>query len=195
VSADLAEVLALADRVAVMYGGRFVAVLPRSEATPDNLGWLHDRRDGGARGMNRNSRHRRGDPSAVRRVCCSRPSWAICSFSRSDSRQARSTSCCSMVRGGNAYGFGQGALQATTLHLHPASPSDFGFARRPVQHRRRESARGGRILRGPCGFCSCPAGIPALLCPSRFYILAAGFGGGVWARCPACSRRSSARTK
>jgi simple sugar transport system ATP-binding protein len=38
VSADLAEVLALADRVAVMYGGRFVAVLPRSEATSDTLG-------------------------------------------------------------------------------------------------------------------------------------------------------------
>jgi simple sugar transport system ATP-binding protein len=38
VSADLAEVLALADRVAVMYGGRFVAVLPRAEATPDTLG-------------------------------------------------------------------------------------------------------------------------------------------------------------
>ena len=38
VSADLAEVLALADRVAVMYGGRFVAVLPRSEASPDTLG-------------------------------------------------------------------------------------------------------------------------------------------------------------
>jgi ABC-type uncharacterized transport system ATPase subunit len=38
VSADLAEVLALADRVAVMYGGRFVAVLPRAEATPDVLG-------------------------------------------------------------------------------------------------------------------------------------------------------------
>jgi simple sugar transport system ATP-binding protein len=38
VSADLAEVLALADRVAVMYGGRFVAVLPRAEATPEVLG-------------------------------------------------------------------------------------------------------------------------------------------------------------
>jgi simple sugar transport system ATP-binding protein len=38
VSADLAEVLALADRVAVMYGGRFVALLPRAEATPDTLG-------------------------------------------------------------------------------------------------------------------------------------------------------------
>jgi simple sugar transport system ATP-binding protein len=38
VSADLAEVLALSDRVAVMYGGRFVAVLPRAEATPDVLG-------------------------------------------------------------------------------------------------------------------------------------------------------------
>jgi len=38
VSADLAEVLALSDRVAVMYGGRFVAVLPRAEATPEVLG-------------------------------------------------------------------------------------------------------------------------------------------------------------
>jgi general nucleoside transport system ATP-binding protein len=40
VSADLAEVLALADRVAVMYGGRFVAVLPRADATPDAIGPL-----------------------------------------------------------------------------------------------------------------------------------------------------------
>ncbi len=38
VSADLAEVLALADRVAVMYGGRFVAVMPRADASPDTLG-------------------------------------------------------------------------------------------------------------------------------------------------------------
>ena len=38
VSADLAEVLALSDRVAVMYGGRIVAVLPRSEASPETLG-------------------------------------------------------------------------------------------------------------------------------------------------------------
>ena len=38
VSADLAEVLALADRVAVMYGGRLVAVLPRAEASADTLG-------------------------------------------------------------------------------------------------------------------------------------------------------------
>jgi simple sugar transport system ATP-binding protein len=40
VSADLSEVLALADRVAVMYGGRFVAVLPRADATPDSIGPL-----------------------------------------------------------------------------------------------------------------------------------------------------------
>jgi ABC-type uncharacterized transport system ATPase subunit len=40
VSADLAEVLALADRVAVMYGGRFVAVLPRADASPDIIGPL-----------------------------------------------------------------------------------------------------------------------------------------------------------
>jgi simple sugar transport system ATP-binding protein len=38
VSADLAEVLALSDRIAVMYGGRIVAVLPRAEASPDTLG-------------------------------------------------------------------------------------------------------------------------------------------------------------
>jgi len=38
VSADLSEVLALSDRVAVMYGGRFVTVLPRSEASPETLG-------------------------------------------------------------------------------------------------------------------------------------------------------------
>ncbi len=38
VSADLAEVLALSDRIAVMYGGRFVAVLPRAEATQEVLG-------------------------------------------------------------------------------------------------------------------------------------------------------------
>jgi len=38
VSADLMEVLALADRVAVMYGGRLVVVLPRGEATVERLG-------------------------------------------------------------------------------------------------------------------------------------------------------------
>ncbi len=41
VSAELREVLALADRVAVMYGGRFVAVLPRAEASEEVLGaWM-----------------------------------------------------------------------------------------------------------------------------------------------------------
>jgi simple sugar transport system ATP-binding protein len=38
VSADLAELLALSDRIAVMYGGRFVATLARGEATPEILG-------------------------------------------------------------------------------------------------------------------------------------------------------------
>ena len=38
VSADLVEVLALSDRVAVMYGGRFATVVPRAEATADRLG-------------------------------------------------------------------------------------------------------------------------------------------------------------
>jgi simple sugar transport system ATP-binding protein len=38
VSADLAEILALSDRIAVMYGGKFPIVLPRSEASEDRLG-------------------------------------------------------------------------------------------------------------------------------------------------------------
>jgi simple sugar transport system ATP-binding protein len=38
VSADLVEVLALADRVAVMYEGRFACVLPRSDASPEAVG-------------------------------------------------------------------------------------------------------------------------------------------------------------
>ena len=38
VSADLAEVLTLSDRIAVMYGGKFVTVLPRAEASADVLG-------------------------------------------------------------------------------------------------------------------------------------------------------------
>jgi ABC-type uncharacterized transport system ATPase subunit len=38
VSADLAEVLALSDRVAVMYGGRFVTILDRGDASAEILG-------------------------------------------------------------------------------------------------------------------------------------------------------------
>jgi simple sugar transport system ATP-binding protein len=38
VSADLSEVLALSDRIAVMYGGRFVTVTPAAEATAESLG-------------------------------------------------------------------------------------------------------------------------------------------------------------
>ena len=38
VSADLTEILALADQVAVMYGGRFATMLPRAEASADVLG-------------------------------------------------------------------------------------------------------------------------------------------------------------
>ena len=38
VSADLAEILALSDRVAVMYGGRFATMLPRANATREILG-------------------------------------------------------------------------------------------------------------------------------------------------------------
>jgi general nucleoside transport system ATP-binding protein len=38
VSADLAEVLALSDRIAVMYGGKFAAVLDRADASEEVLG-------------------------------------------------------------------------------------------------------------------------------------------------------------
>lgn len=38
VSADLVEVLALADRIAVMYEGRFACVLPRNQASAEVLG-------------------------------------------------------------------------------------------------------------------------------------------------------------
>jgi simple sugar transport system ATP-binding protein len=38
VSADLVEVLALSDRIAVMYGGRIVTTMPGSEATAEALG-------------------------------------------------------------------------------------------------------------------------------------------------------------
>ena len=38
VSAELNEILALADRIAVMYGGRIVTVLPRAEASEEVLG-------------------------------------------------------------------------------------------------------------------------------------------------------------
>jgi simple sugar transport system ATP-binding protein len=38
VSADLSEILALSDRIAVMYGGRFVVVMPRADASEEVLG-------------------------------------------------------------------------------------------------------------------------------------------------------------
>ena len=38
VSADLVEILALSDRVTVMYGGRMVVTMPGSEASPETLG-------------------------------------------------------------------------------------------------------------------------------------------------------------
>jgi len=38
VSAELNEVLALADRIAVMYRGRFVTVMPAADASEDVLG-------------------------------------------------------------------------------------------------------------------------------------------------------------
>ena len=38
VSAELKEVLTLSDRIAVMYGGRFVAMFPRSDASEEVIG-------------------------------------------------------------------------------------------------------------------------------------------------------------
>ena len=38
ISADLVEILALSDRVTVMYGGRMVVTMPGSEASPETLG-------------------------------------------------------------------------------------------------------------------------------------------------------------
>jgi simple sugar transport system ATP-binding protein len=40
VSAELQEILALADRVAVMYGGRIVGLMPRAQASEASLGPL-----------------------------------------------------------------------------------------------------------------------------------------------------------
>ncbi|MBR3294582.1 MAG: hypothetical protein IKI69_09220 [Oscillospiraceae bacterium] len=40
ISADLEEILALSDRIAVMYNGRVVGVMDRKDATVDALGLL-----------------------------------------------------------------------------------------------------------------------------------------------------------
>jgi simple sugar transport system ATP-binding protein len=40
ISEDLDEILALADRIAVIYEGQIMDVIPRREATPEHLGLL-----------------------------------------------------------------------------------------------------------------------------------------------------------
>jgi simple sugar transport system ATP-binding protein len=40
VSAELDEILALADRIAVMFKGKIIATVPRAEATREGLGLL-----------------------------------------------------------------------------------------------------------------------------------------------------------
>jgi simple sugar transport system ATP-binding protein len=40
ISADLDEILALSDRIAVMYEGRFMSIIRSEEATVDELGLL-----------------------------------------------------------------------------------------------------------------------------------------------------------
>ena len=39
-SADLEEIMALSDRIAVLFGGRIVGVLTRQEATVEKIGLL-----------------------------------------------------------------------------------------------------------------------------------------------------------
>ena len=75
VSADLAEILALSDRIAVMYGGQLVAVLPRRDASEEVLGPYMT--GAGARRVRRNAIEGSG---AARRSshCSSRRSSATC---------------------------------------------------------------------------------------------------------------------
>ena len=40
VSAELSEIMALSDRIAVMYSGKIVGILNRSEATAEKIGIL-----------------------------------------------------------------------------------------------------------------------------------------------------------
>ena len=40
ISEDLDEILALSDRIAVLYEGQVMDIVPRSEATPERLGLL-----------------------------------------------------------------------------------------------------------------------------------------------------------
>jgi simple sugar transport system ATP-binding protein len=40
ISEDLDEILALADRIAVIYEGRIMGVIPREDASPEKLGLL-----------------------------------------------------------------------------------------------------------------------------------------------------------
>jgi simple sugar transport system ATP-binding protein len=40
ISEDLDEILALADRIAVIYEGQIMGIVPREEATPEKLGLL-----------------------------------------------------------------------------------------------------------------------------------------------------------
>jgi simple sugar transport system ATP-binding protein len=52
ISADLDEILALSDRIAVMYEGRLMAIMPAEEAIADELGLL-------MAGVQRTEAHRR----------------------------------------------------------------------------------------------------------------------------------------
>ncbi|CAN5726094.1 ABC transporter ATP-binding protein [soil metagenome] len=65
VSSELDEIMALADRIAVMYGGEIVAVLDRADATVDDVGLLmaghRGPNDGAAAGAGSGHRHEGGD--------------------------------------------------------------------------------------------------------------------------------------
>ena len=69
-----------------------------------------------------------------------------------------------------------GALQGDDAHLH-RTRRRARTARRAVQHRRREPARGGRILRGARRAACCRRGSRRCSC-LPVYILAAALGGG-----------------
>ena len=181
VSADLAEVLALADRIAVMYGGRFVCDCPAREATTEMLGPYMTGREGA-----RASTHEPRRPTRARwRTTLARAARRAAHRARrrrppdphrSASRRATCTGCCSRARGATR----TASARCCTRPRRSCSPGSRSRwpARRPVQHRRRRPARRGRIRRGAGR--AAAAGRHCRRCSRcRSASLAAAVGGGV----------------
>ncbi len=115
VSADLVEILALSDRVTVMYGGRMVVTLPGQRRERGSPRTLHDRRERNRRVTNpsleiapaesESATRARGVRASRNRFCrrssrcSSRPSSATSSSSSSGSHRATSSASCSKARG------------------------------------------------------------------------------------------------